>query len=234
MIFEDWMRYRGLSERSVQSYHGAIRGTLSRWAMEHAFVAGPLTALTSTHAFDIVDAQIRRLPEFQEQDQRGNGMYGAALRKFAEYLSEGFTNDVAADIDSILDSAEIQETEKSELVKSRIGQGRFRQKLLSYWDCCAVTGFTDTNLLVASHIKPWRVCSNMERLDPYNGLLLIPNLDKVFDRGLITFEQHGPIKISPLLSQAEKLGIVPTMRVVLSTRHAPYMEFHRTQVFQAG
>lgn len=233
MTFEDWMRYRGLSEKSIQNYRGAIKSTLSKLAIDHALIAGPLTSLTSPDAFKDVDAKIRQLPEFQEDDQRGNGMYGAALRKFAEYLSEGFSNDLAADIDTILDNVEIHETEKSELVKSRIGQGKFRQRLLSYWDSCAVTGFRDPNLLVASHIKPWRVCNDAERLDPYNGLLLVPNLDKAFDRGLVTFEQYGPIKISPLLSHAEVLGIVPTMRVILSEQHAPYMDFHRSEVFKA-
>jgi len=234
MTFEDWMRYRGLAPRSTQSYLGAIQGTLSNWAIEHELIAGPLTSLTSPDTFKEIDAKIRQLAEFQEHDLRGNGMYGAALRKFEEYLSEGFSNDLAEDIDAILDNADVGETEKSELVKSRIGQGKFRQRLVSHWDGCAVTGVTDPQLLVASHIKPWRVCNNYERLDPFNGLLLIPNLDKVFDRGLVTFEQHGPIKISPLLSRPEQLCIVPTMRVALTEQHAPYMEFHRTVVFRSG
>ncbi|GAA5167463.1 HNH endonuclease [Viridibacterium curvum] len=233
MTFEDWMRHRGLSARSAQSYVGAIKGTLSKWAIDNALIAGPLTSLTSPDAFKAIDAKIRQLPEFQEHDIRGNGMYGAALRKFAEYLSEGFSNDLADDIDAIVESTDVGETEKSELVKSRIGQGKFRQRLLSHWDGCAVTGVSDPQLLVASHIKPWRFASHTERLDPYNGLLLIPNLDKVFDRGLVTFEPHGPIKISPLLSHANELGIAPTMRVTLSERHAPYMDFHRKVVFKA-
>ena len=68
----------------------------------------------------------------------------------------------------------VTETEKSSLIKSRIS--RARQKLVSYWNGCAVTGFKDTNLLVASHIKPWCASNNAERLDLFNGLLLAPNL----------------------------------------------------------
>jgi putative restriction endonuclease len=85
----------------------------------------------------------------------------------------------------------------SELIKARIGQGAFRAKLIVLWGSCAVTGYKDLNLLVASHIKPWSVSSNSERLDVYNGLLLVPNLDKAFDSGFISFKESGEIMISP-------------------------------------
>lgn len=38
----------------------------------------------------------------------------------------------------------------------------------------------------ASHIKPWRKCSNKERLDPQNGLLLTARINALFDCGLIS------------------------------------------------
>ncbi|MCY1360438.1 HNH endonuclease [compost metagenome] len=161
-------------------------------------------------------------------------MYSSALLKFSEYLSEGYSNDIEADIDSILGNTALDETEKISLVKSRIGQGAFRQKLVAHWNGCAVTGFRDVGLLVASHIKPWCVSSNAERLNPFNGLLLTPNLDKAFDAGYITFAPDGNIKISPLLAEPEKLGINLQMRVSLSSQHAPFMEFHCAEVFRAA
>ena len=65
----------------------------------------------------------------------------------------------------------------------------------------ALTGFTDTRFLVASHIKPWKDANNKERLDSFNGLLLMPNLDKVFDLGFITFKENGKIVISDYLEE---------------------------------
>ena len=158
-------------------------------------------------------------------------MYSSALAKFSEYLSEGFQNDVEADVDSILDDQDLSKTERSNLIKSRIGRGLFRQRLLSHWKQCAVTGFNDTSLLIASHIKPWRLSSNTERLDGFNGLLLNPNLDKTFDSGLITFEMNGSIKISPFLPSFSRLGIMTNMKVNLSDKHEPFMDFHRANVF---
>ncbi|TYC54213.1 HNH endonuclease [Zoogloea oleivorans] len=233
MRFEDWMRHRGLSSSSVKKYEGAVRGAMSEWALDNGLIAGPLTSLVSRTSFENVALKIRELPIFQERNERGNNMYNAALTKFAEYLSEGFKSDIESDIDEIFSTKDIGETEKSNLVKSRIGQGTFRQKLVAYWSGCSVTGFKDTNLLVASHIKPWSASNNAERLDPFNGLLLIPNLDKVFDAGFITFSASGKILISPMLTEPEKLGISVQLHVPLAKQHQVYMEFHRTEVFRA-
>lgn len=85
---------------------------------------------------------------------------------------------------------------------------------------------------MASHIKPWRASSNAERLDKFNGLLLIPNLDRAFDAGLVTFEQDGQIRISPQLSEPGKLGIAPDLLVPLKPENENYMSFHRAEVFR--
>lgn len=54
---------------------------------------------------------------------------------------------------------------------------------------CALTGLAAPEMLVGSHIKPWRESSNEERLDPMNGLLLAAHADKLFDRYLMSFEE---------------------------------------------
>lgn len=228
------MCYRGLSPSSATKYEGAIRGVMSEWAMDNGLLEGPLTSLVSRAAFENVAAKIRELPIYIDRNERGHNMYNSALSKFADYLAEGYENDVESDIDSIFESSDISATEKSNLVKSRIGQGAFRQRLVAYWGGCAVTGFRDTNLLVASHIKPWCASGNTERLDLFNGLLLVPNLDKAFDAGYITFDVEGRIAISPLLTEHEKLGISTQMSVALEPQHESYMSFHRANVFRAN
>ena len=232
MKFEDWMLYRGLSISSVKKYDGAIRGPLSDWAINNGIISFPLTSLVSTTSFEPVATEIRNLPVYQERNKRGHGMYNAALVKFSEYLFEDHGVDVERDIDDILANAETSITEKSNFIKARVGQGGFRQKLVLYWKGCSVTGIKETSLLVASHIKPWSVSNNKERLDAFNGLLLTPNLDKVFDLGLISFDQTGKILISPLLRETEKLGISANLKLVMNDHHEPYMKFHRTEVFR--
>ena len=92
---------------------------------------------------------------------------------------------VLQEIEQFKDSYEtLQETTRQSVILSRIGQGQFRTDLIEYWQGCSISGCKQIEVLRASHIKPWRSSSNTERLDLYNGLLLLPNLDACFDSGL--------------------------------------------------
>ena len=234
MIFEDWMLHKGLSASTALKYDGAIKGSLTEWCMDNGLLEGPLTTIRSRTRFESIAKQIRELPIFHERNERGHHMYSSALLKYAEYLSEGFDSDIESDIETIISDPNISSTEKSSLVKARIGQGTFRQRLIGLWGGCSVTGFKDCNLLVASHIKPWRASSNAERLDQFNGLLLIPNLDKAFDAGFVTFETSGVIRISPQMSEPGKLGIEPGLGVSLKPENEVFMAFHRAEVFRSA
>ena len=127
-------------------------------------------------------------------------------------------------------------TEAERLVVERVGQDLFRGGLLDYWDgTCAVTGLAVPELLRASHIKPWAACAtDAERLDVFNGLLLAPHLDAVFDRGLITVEDDGSVAISSLLDPGARrvLGLDAPLRVrSLEEAHRAYLPWHRERVF---
>ena len=94
-------------------------------------------------------------------------------------------------------------------------------------------------LLIASHIKPWSKCSTpAERLGAANGLLLTPNLDKLFDRGLITFDAKFKIRLSPRLrpGDAMHMNVHQSLRLTLRADKdmLPFLEYHNTAVFQAA
>lgn len=126
-------------------------------------------------------------------------------------------------------------SEYEALVKCRKGQGRFRTDLIEVCDGkCRVTGYSDKALLVASHIKPWRLCSSKkEKLDKFNGLLLLPNLDKLFDGNLITFDSSdGHIVISDMVREKELLGIDENMRIEVFDGNRKYLEYHNQMLFK--
>lgn len=129
-------------------------------------------------------------------------------------------------------------TEAERLVTQRIGQDVFREALLDYWGgCCAVTGVALRPVLRASHMKPWAHCENdAERLNVFNGLLLVANLDALIDRGLITFDDSGLILLSPLLSTESRdqlhLDSSMTLRGV-AEQHLPYLQWHRRNLFES-
>ena len=128
----------------------------------------------------------------------------------------------------------IDETEKEQLVKSRRGQGIFRSRLEDIEDACRVTGVSVKNVLVASHMKPWRHSTNHERLDGNNGLLLSPHIDKLFDRGWISFEDYGEMIIANE-EIAELLllwGIKMPLNVGSFNRvQLEYLDYHRQEIF---
>lgn len=126
-------------------------------------------------------------------------------------------------------------TEREALIKARVGQSFFRVQLLEYWKGCAVTDCGSSRLLLASHIKPWRAANPTERLDPYNGLLLTPNLDLAFDKGLISFDDQGQILLGQDLDpeSAQALNITPELRLrQIEQPHRAYLAWHREHLFR--
>lgn len=126
-------------------------------------------------------------------------------------------------------------TEVERLVRQRVGQQKFREAMLDYWGgACAVTGLALPELLRASHAKPWAECeSDAERLDVFNGFLLVANLDALFDRFLISFDDDGGLLISPTLTDEirSRLGLHPGMALRwLSDAHRGYLAWHRLRL----
>lgn len=89
-------------------------------------------------------------------------------------------------------------TEATRSVTVRIMQGFFRKVVLAaYESTCCVTGNPMEDLLVASHILPWSAFPD-QRLNPRNGLCLVADFDRAFDRGLITFDERLRLIVSPV------------------------------------
>lgn len=137
-------------------------------------------------------------------------------------------------------SSELSATEKSQVIKARRGQGIFRANVQAAELSCRLTGIDNKYFLIASHIKPWRSCQNSrERLDGYNGLLLTPHVDLLFDKGWISFDNSGNLLISPKLnlSDLERLGLSNAQRIKpkqFRAEQCVYLEYHRSNVFVTG
>lgn len=131
--------------------------------------------------------------------------------------------------------AKLEDTQRETIVMARSGQGKFRKRVSSFENSCRVTGISDPKLLIASHIKPWRVSSPNERLDGNNGLMLSPHVDHLFDAGLISFESSGKILASGALPMDlfERWGINRNKNVGNFTRlQSDYLNFHNNFIFR--
>lgn len=133
-------------------------------------------------------------------------------------------------------------TEALLTTKARIGQNFFRQSVLaSYNSRCCITGNPVPELLVASHILPWKGHPE-HRLNPHNGLCLAQTQDAAFDRGLITFDEDFRLVIGSRLkeylpSEALERNFLayegkPMQMPDKFLPEAEFMRKHREEVFQ--
>lgn len=188
----------------------------------------------------------------------GDGLQGVYLASVPEEMAKVLLNKIGAETTEIikasafspdedqedkiekiiLQNKTISETEKEAVIKARRGQGLFRQNLESIESRCRVTGITNPNHLIAGHIKPWAKCeNNAERLDGYNGLLLAPHIDHLFDKGYISFMDNGDLVISPFadLQALAQMGVQVKKATNVGTfaeKQKFYLEYHRNVVLK--
>jgi hypothetical protein len=226
----DWLVY-GSTHAPLQVWLTAPSGDRLRVALSRADVARGLTALASPveasppfGASVVLDVEtIAGLTRLLRRAYQ-------LARTLPHELLKTFTEKTASLPRS---------TEAERLVVQRVGQDVFREGLLEYWEGkCAVTGLAVPELLRASHIKPWAVCeTDAERLDVFNGLLLAPHLDALFDAGFVTIAHEGAVVISELLTPEARalVGLAAPLRVSrLTDAHRHYLEWHRREEFRTG
>ena len=129
-------------------------------------------------------------------------------------------------------------TTREKLIKARVGQGIYREKLLEECPVCPFTSVNDERLLIASHIKPWAKSNDKEKIDPKNGFMFTPTYDKLFDRGFITFADDKTLIVSPWISPMnQKRLAIYTGKVLdklnLDEERKEYLKYHRETIFKA-
>jgi len=130
---------------------------------------------------------------------------------------------------------DIGPTTKLQLVNARRGQGIFKANVRLNESACRVTGVSDPAYLRASHIKPWRLSDDTEKLNGCNGLLLAPHVDHLFDGGLISFADDGVMLISPKLNvDVLRSWSISTNKSVgtFNAEQVPFLKFHRENIFK--
>lgn len=154
-------------------------------------------------------------------------------------LSENIEYDIPVQEDALESEiamrTDIGETQKSQIITSRRGQGVFKANVRLVETFCRVTKVANSKHLIASHIKPWKKSTDVEKLSGYNGLLLSPHIDHLFDKGYISFEPKGSLIISSHLgpSVLDKWQIDKHINVgQFRTEQKVFLEYHRDVVFR--
>jgi putative restriction endonuclease len=169
------------------------------------------------------------------------GANSLTFQVVTELLDDAVERRIAADL-------ALDDTVKTSVIQARRGQGKFRANVEALEQACRLTGITNPSLLIASHIKPWRLCSTaQERLDGRKGLHLTPDADHLFDRGYITFQEYGEVLVSQRVDRddlrrlgfeklaMERFGFAEAPAVWRTDpfvpAHSGYLAYHRSEVF---
>ena len=245
--FREWLTQKGKSGRYLDTLvSDAKRINASYGGLDENFMNDNMESIINSLRYTTADRHAAR-PNPSKIDVPNIYMslppYLRAAVLYREFLVEKSVSPPIAPRDILTEIIDAEptlfglgSTEREAIIQARLGQGHYRDNLLRKWNGqCSVTGFNKSELLRASHIKPWRCSSNGERLDVENGLLLTPNLDAAFDAGLITFKDDGLIDVSSRFWQNQWLGygLLETMRVSnLTEKLRAYLCFHRKNVFR--
>lgn len=183
----------------------------------------------------------KEIHNFFSSGQNFNPVPAKYKERFDQLLIEfgGGTDETVADLQSIASRTDLPPTTRDALVQARVGQGKFRNDVASLWgkgEVCALTGIAVPELLIASHIKPWRDSDDAQRLDPCNGLLLAAHVDKAFDKYLLSFkESRGEFLISlhpRVLDAMRKTGVTAAMKLLIS--HMNLTDSRKFSDYMAG
>lgn len=241
--FEEWLKkvYKkkngeSPSMRTVNKYVSAV-DIISKEMEEIGVITKPLITMTLGE-LDCAIQIIFSNQIFIEKDERGHKMYSNGIKKYrcCKYYNWDSYIDEVKENSQIFNNKTLDITEKETLILSRRGQGKFKRLLMEkYGERCIVTNLSVPQILIASHIKPWSVCNNYERLDVNNGLLLSATYDKLFDSGLITFDNSGKIKISSMIKEYDRhlLSLNKTVKLDIKINNdmKKYLAYHYEYIF---
>lgn len=161
------------------------------------------------------------------------GLMGQAYFDALAVIS-GFPSAPDPEEDDITFGPDMGPTYRDQLIKARRGQGVFRSNVLLTEEYCRVTKVGDPKHLRASHIKPWRTASDSERLNGFNGLLLSPHVDHLFDKGYISFSSERRLLIVPevKIELLDKWAIDESVNVgEFNREQRAFLDYHQTNVF---
>jgi hypothetical protein len=255
---ETYIKAIGVVQRpAVTAPKPDFRTAGSNWSNEGWYVEVEFSELNNPiKPKDFMDEIRPLLPEkYAPLQANGNGLQGIYLTEISSKFGELIVMLSNADLPNIQhelaplaeDSSDYEinleiearkidgDLEKIQLTKSRRGQGIFKANVRLIEDHCRITGVSNIKHLRASHIKPWAASDNREKLDGFNGLLLSPHVDHLFDRGFISFKNSGGILVSKELNPKvlDQWSILSTQNVgEFKSGQCEYLDYHREMVFQ--
>ncbi len=223
------------------------------WLVDVAFEELKHAAFKPSDHMDVIAPTLPAIYSPIRPNGVGNQMYLASIPKEMAELLLAFSGVVGQmAVDSLSDNLEcelpedeheeeievqmrtdIGETQKTQIINSRRGQGVFKARLRLVEKSCRITNVSNPRHLIASHIKPWAKSNDTEKLSGFNGLLLSPHIDHLFDKGYISFTDNGALIFSERLNVIllDEWGIDRNINVGgFKQEQKVFLEYHRDVV----
>ncbi len=136
-------------------------------------------------------------------------------------------------VEHMVDKYETKE-HKNLAVRMGMLETVLKQRLLRHTKKCAVCDIDYAEFLSAVYCKPWEEASTSERLDLNNLLLMCPLHRDMFERGFITFNEKGLIKISSEMrfENFKSLSINLFTSINITKEQVDYIDWHRKNIFK--
>lgn len=121
--------------------------------------------------------------------------------------------------------------------KQRRGQQKFRRALLendTYGCRIKHCKISEPSFLTASHILSWKDSDAKQKVDKFNGLLLCPTHDFLFDNYLISFNDDGTIIISKAIDPIlyKDFNIDENTKINVYEENKKYLRQHRNRFYK--
>ncbi|MBR6155092.1 MAG: HNH endonuclease [Treponema sp.] len=237
--FKDWMILSASKSETTAYHYKSGLSACSKDFIDWKITDKPLMEM-SLSELDVAIQKAFLSSFFIDKNTRGNNMYSNSLKQYRNFLAVHDARLLDTHYEQYIEQTQkLTKTEREAVVKARIGQGVFREDLIKkYNGKCVVTGVDDKRILVASHIKPWSVSTNEQRLSAENGILLNSLYDRLFDVGLITFSEEGQIICSKELENRNidllKIDRNKKYDLKASAIFIENLKYHQKVVFLGG
>ncbi len=220
----------------IIKYAELLGRTPSALAMKLSNIASLDPAITSTGRKGLDGASSSDKKMWDEMQRNWN--------KFVEEAEQVLNNILNNRIEKEYDDKDKNYTgmTRPAITKSRIGQQFFRNSVLSaYNGRCCISGLSQSSLLVASHIIPWKSDETV-RLNPRNGLALSMLHDRAFDLGMITIDEKMKVVVSHKYFDKKdrfydiSIKAFEGKMINLPEKFSPdqmFLEFHRDNIFES-
>ena len=230
---------RGNAE--VIRYAALLGRTPSALAMKLANIASLDPAITDTGRKGLSGASLADRAMWEEMQKDWEKFTSTTQDAVVKIEAQSFSEPVIKDIPiNERDAENYEGVENLNSTKTRVKQAAFRAMVLSAYDNqCCISGLSVPQLLIASHIVPWRIDAK-NRLNPKNGLCLSMLHDKAFDLGLISIADDLTVLISPTLKQFDDTFLISSIfkfegqRLRAPGKFLPdpeFLAFHRNNIF---